>query len=244
MLTVGSFRLPTPVKYRSGDNVSRTMDPKRLLLGVLGFVLAYLGTKLADHIWNLLLGPQIGLSEDTLLGVIGILLLVVGAIMLVDSVWPGLKKDLGLRIGLKRFGAEIVGKEPFLLGGVVGFKASFRGKLEKGFFTCRVLPPKGKVLPSKEKTHEWWPCYGTFQRTGTRDVGILRGSNNESALERSWEAKIPEGYPEGEYTAFVGVYESPALGNEVVKEKRFTFLVVDPKNVLSGSPGVSGGVHG
>jgi hypothetical protein len=68
-------------------------------------------------------------------------------------------------------------------------------------------------------------------------VGILRGSGNH---EFSWEAKIPEGYPEGEYTAFVGVYESSASGNKCVKEKRLSFLVVDPKNVFSGSPGVTG----
>jgi hypothetical protein len=140
----------------------------------------------------------------------------------------------------KKFEAEVVGKEPFLLGGVVGFKASFRGKLEKGFFTCKVLPPKGTLLPTKEKTHEWWPCYGTFQRMGTRDVGILRGSRN---YEFPWEAKMPEGYPEGEYTVFVGVYESSALSNDVVKEKRLSFLVLDPKNVFSGSPGASGMLH-
>jgi hypothetical protein len=136
----------------------------------------------------------------------------------------------------KKFEAEVVGKEPFLLGEVVGFKGSFRGKLEKGFFTCRVLPPKGKVLPSKEKTHEWWPCYGTFQHIENRDVGILRGSRNH---EFSWKAKIPENYPEGEYTAFVGVYESTDSGNECVREKQFSLPVVDRKNVPSGTTGVT-----
>jgi hypothetical protein len=212
------------------------MDWKRLFAGVLGFIMASVGTKYFDHVWNLLLGPQIGLSEDVLFGFVSIFLLVVGAIMLADSIWPGLMKDLGLRIGLKRFDAEIVGKEPFLLGGVVGFKASFRGKLEKGLFTCKVLPPKGALLPTKEKTHEWWPCYGTFQRTGTRDVGILRGSRNH---EFSWDPKIPKNYPEGEYTAFVGVYESRDSGNEPVKEKQFSFLVLNPKNVSRGSPGIT-----
>ena len=135
------------------------------------------------------------------------------------------------------FDAQIVGKEPFMLGGTVGFKASYRGKLEKGFFSCRVVPPSGKSLPTERKTYEYWPCYGTFQHIEHHDVGILKGSKN---YEYAWNADIPKNYPDGEYTAFVGVYESSASGNECVKEKRLSFLVVDPKNVFSGSPGVSG----
>jgi hypothetical protein len=136
----------------------------------------------------------------------------------------------------KRFSAEIVGKEPFLLGGTIGFKASYKGKLEKGFFTCRVVPPSGGNLPTEKETYEFWPCYGTFKHIENRDVGILEGSKN---YEYEWNAEIPRTYREGVYTAFVGVYESQTSGNECVKEKRLLFHVVDPKNIVSGSPGVT-----
>jgi hypothetical protein len=136
----------------------------------------------------------------------------------------------------KTFEAEIVGKEPFLLGGTIGFKASYRGKLERGFFTCRVVPPSGKSLPTEKKTYEYWPCYGTFQHIENRDVGILKGSKD---YEYAWNPEIPKNYPEGEYTAFVGVYESTDSGNKCVKQKPFSFHVVDRKSIPSGSPGVS-----
>ena len=136
----------------------------------------------------------------------------------------------------KKFEAEVVGKEPFRLGGVVGFKASFRGKLEKGFFTCKILPPKGTVFPTEKKTYEYWPCYGTFQHLENRDVGTLKGSKD---YEYAWEAKIPKNYPEGEYVAFIGVFESDSSVDDWVKKKRLSFLVIDPKNVSSGTTGVT-----
>ena len=214
--------------------MSSTMDWNsrvRVLLGLLVEIFALI--YYAMHDYELLRG----LSQESAVAVV-VILMIVGIVLCVDGVFPSLKVGLMLRVPLKRFKAEIVGKEPFLLGGVVGFKASFRGKLEKGFFTCKVLPPKGVLLPTRVKTHEWWPCYGTFQRIGNSDIGILRG--RKSPWEFAWEPKIPRDYPEGEYTVFVGVYESTDSGNECVKEKPFSFHVVDPKNVPSGTIGVSG----
>jgi len=45
---------------------------------------------------------------------------------------------------LRTFHAQIVGKEHFVLGETISFKAWFKGELKNGFFTCEVPLPNGR----------------------------------------------------------------------------------------------------
>jgi hypothetical protein len=114
------------------------------------------------------------------------------------------------------FEAEIVGKTQVLPGENLQFKASYKGKLKNGLFTCKVF------LPNDRET--WWPAPDTFIHTEKGDVGTLSGSKE---YEFTWLAPVPENFPTGKFTACVGVYEWET--SKPRKEKRLTFYVVDPR---------------
>jgi hypothetical protein len=123
------------------------------------------------------------------------------------------------------FEAEIVGKSNFHIGEQVKFKAHFKGKLERGFFTCEVIPPNktGRI---------WWGSPSTFYKSGTRDIGVLSGKNHAS----EWDGeKIPANFPIGTYTARITVCDSLESENKHVEQKNRTFTVVPPYTQSGGT---------
>jgi hypothetical protein len=127
------------------------------------------------------------------------------------------------RIWITHFDAEILGSSHRYLGETIQFKASFKGELKHGLFTCRVERP--------DKREEWWPAYRTFEHKDKRDVGILSG---RKLHECSWEFTIPAKHPEGTYTVRVGVHEKPETCTKWFREKTFSLLVTSRSYTMSG----------
>jgi hypothetical protein len=115
----------------------------------------------------------------------------------------------------RTFDAEIVGKNRFLLGETVSFKSSFKGHLNYGLFTAKVLLPNGN--------EEFWPAYNTFQRSKEGDVGVLSG---QDIHEAKWSFQIPRNFPTGKYLVQIGVWDRKDSDNIPVKEKSTSFWVL------------------
>lgn len=133
------------------------------------------------------------------------------------------------------FIAEIVGKDRFLLGETMHFKAQFKGQLKRGLFICRVRLPNGKIV--------WWPAFDTFRHTKAGDLGILSGRKTHKA---EWNVRIPKKYPTGKYEAQIGVWDRVAgSDNKPVKERSVSFWVLDHRiSWIDGTGIISSGDTG
>jgi hypothetical protein len=127
------------------------------------------------------------------------------------------------RLWITHFEAEILGPSHKYLGETIQLKASFKGELTHGLFTCKVQRP--------DKREEWWPAYRTLEHKGDRDVGVLSGRKMH---ECSWAFKIPVDYPAGTYTVYVQVCESPETGEKWFKQKAISLQMTSYKFYASG----------
>ncbi|MGD0177828.1 MAG: hypothetical protein ABSC50_13495 [Candidatus Bathyarchaeia archaeon] len=168
------------------------------------------------------LEATLGVSSAT---IITLLIAAIGIVLLVPSIIVIAMTVIRWR---RTFHAELVGKDRFLLGESVRFKAWFKGELKNGLFTCKVQLPDGN--------QEWWPAYDTFRRSENGDFGVLSG---RKVHEAEWSVLIAKGYPIGQYTVKIGVWDRVDLGsnNTPVKEKQASFWVLPPG--YQGSPGIT-----
>jgi len=78
-----------------GDHFSirRTLDRGRIIKGVLAFLLEYIAIRLLDYISGMFLVFSM-FSVEAVWGIIGVLCLVLGIVLIVDSVKPSLLRSL------------------------------------------------------------------------------------------------------------------------------------------------------
>jgi hypothetical protein len=175
-------------------------------------------------------GSPVGSYVEATLGVSTVFLIqvILGAVGLVLLAYPIYTIVHAVVKWRRTFQAEIVGKDRFLLGESVHFKAWFKGELRHGLFTCDVCLADG--------SQAWWPAYDTFRRSKNGDLGVLSG---RKVHEAEWSVPITKGYPTGQYTVKIGVWDRVDLGskNTPVKEKQASFWVLPPG--YQGSPGIS-----
>jgi len=169
------------------------------------------------------LEATLGVSSAT---IITLLIAAIGVVLLIPSIIVIAMTVIRWR---RTFHAEVVGKDRFLLGETVHFRAWFKGELKNGLFTCKVQLP--------DDTQEWWPAYDTFRREKNRDFGVLSG---RAVHEAEWSGPILKDYPTGRYTAHIKVCDRVDLDSDdvTVREKPVSFWVLPP-GYASGSGGTS-----
>jgi hypothetical protein len=121
------------------------------------------------------------------------------------------------------FRAEIVGEKNVQLGESLRLRVWYKGQLQRGLFTSKIVPPKGQTLRNTGKPYVWWPCKRTFLSTKGKSIGLLAG---KGPFEKTWDCdKIPFDYPTGNYVASVRVYDQAVSESEPIKEQNITFSV-------------------
>lgn len=182
-------------------------------IGAIAVALLELLLFLPDSSAGIYLQTILGVSNITLVQWLLLALIVILSAYPAYAIWSIVSKER------RKFDAEIVGKKRLILGETVRFKAYYRGKLSRGFFTCKVTMP--------DRPPEFWPAPDTYQTSKEGDVGVLSG---KELHEAEWGFHIPTNYPVGGYVARIGVWDAKdsRAGNSPVREKSVSFLVLSP----------------
>jgi len=217
---------------------------------ILGFIAGYVGWQFLDYV-KALLGAMLasGFSASlpyrtVILGIVGVGVICVAAILLALPLLPKLKAFLLPPV----LTAELFGEPDnrFLVGGTLCFKAQYRGNLTNGFFTSKVRPEELDIILDTGKDHEWLVDYNTNipvtnLTTGEHyDTGSLNGPGSgwiRKSHRSMWGHKIAFRYPPGKYSVTVMLYqekEHQSVLVGTVKDLHFTVLEEEKLMPLRG----------